>query len=96
MTDEMQFKTQPRGLPDLDAHLARMEAWSVDLFAVSDIDLKMSDGSVREGQFGLLRDIRDDARVVLGILREIRDMVREVETTIGELPMEPSRCRYDG
>lgn len=45
---------------DLQFHLDRMDAWLVELWRVSSIDLHMSDGSVRHDQHGLLRDIRDD------------------------------------
>jgi hypothetical protein len=41
-------------------HLDRLNAWLTDLWAAKSIDLHMCDGSRRENQFGLLRDIRDD------------------------------------
>ncbi|HET7413394.1 MAG TPA: hypothetical protein VFJ18_12120 [Pararhizobium sp.] len=44
----------------LSFHLDRLNAWLTDLWAAESLTLHMCDGTVRTGQSGVLRDIRDD------------------------------------
>lgn len=45
-------------------HMDRINAWLIELWAAESFDLHMCDGTRREDQFGLLRDIREDVAVL--------------------------------
>jgi hypothetical protein len=44
----------------LSSRVARLRACLRELWKANDIDLHMCDGSLKSGQYGLLRDIRED------------------------------------
>ena len=77
-----------RDLSTVEAHIERAKAWSRDLFATHDIDVYMSNGDFKEGQIGLLDNIRQDTKVLLSIVDEhplLLARVQELEEALNAL-----------
>ncbi|QIG68212.1 hypothetical protein EVB56_021 [Rhizobium phage RHph_Y1_10] len=87
-----------RAVEAADKHKERLEAILRELWAAKSLDLHMCDGTTKQDQFGLLRDLREDVRAVLSALApqagdnaDAEEIAKKAADAVGVTPYSDMR-----